>query len=151
MIPHFEKMLYDNGQLLALYAEAWSAGGHRPLFKHICERVAEWTIREMQSPLGGYYASLDADSEGEEGRFYVWTPAEVSALLEPGRIPRVFRTLPDSTGRRISKALAPAPSPTPRRSARIPGSNPAAIRRLLLSARTKLLAERRQTRPSGPR
>ena len=81
MIPHFEKMLYDNGQLLALYAEAWLASDRRPLFRHTCEHTAEWVIREMQSPLGGYYASLDADSEGEEGRFYVWDPSEATKVL----------------------------------------------------------------------
>ncbi len=89
MIPHFEKMLYDNGQLLALYAEAWAGSGRRPLFRHVCERTAEWLMREMQSPLGGYYASLDADSDGGEGRYYLWTPAEVVALLEPEEY-RVF-------------------------------------------------------------
>ena len=82
MIPHFEKMLYDNAQLLAIYAEAWALSGRRPLFKHVCERTAEWVMREMQAPSGGYYASLDADSEGSEGKYYVWTPAQVVALLD---------------------------------------------------------------------
>ncbi|MGB5305884.1 MAG: thioredoxin domain-containing protein [Gammaproteobacteria bacterium] len=81
MIPHFEKMLYDNGALLALYGEAWAATGN-PLFKRICAQTAGWVMREMQSPQGGYYSSLDADSEGEEGKFYVWTPDEVHALLD---------------------------------------------------------------------
>jgi len=80
MVPHFEKMLYDNGPLLALYADAWAASGEA-LFKHTCEQTAAWVMREMQSPEGGYYASLDADSEGEEGRFYVWTPDQVRSLL----------------------------------------------------------------------
>ena len=80
-IPHFEKMLYDNGALLALYGEAFAATGN-PLFKRIAEQTAGWVMREMQAPEGGYYSSLDADSEGEEGRFYVWTPATVRALLD---------------------------------------------------------------------
>jgi uncharacterized protein YyaL (SSP411 family) len=81
MIPHFEKMLYDNGALLALYAEAHAATGN-DLFRHVCEQTAAWVMREMQSADGGYYSSLDADSEGVEGRFYVWTPEQVRALLE---------------------------------------------------------------------
>ena len=79
-IPHFEKMLYDNGPLLALYAQAWQAT-QEPLFRTVVEETGEWLIREMQSPDGGYYATLDADSEGEEGRFYAWTPAQVRELL----------------------------------------------------------------------
>jgi len=80
MIPHFEKMLYDNGALLALYAEAHAVTGS-PLFARVCRQTAEWVMREMQAPQGGYYSSLDADSEGEEGRHYVWTPDEVRTLL----------------------------------------------------------------------
>ena len=80
MIPHFEKMLYDNGPLLGLYAEIWQATG-RALFQQTAGKTAAWVIREMQSPAGGYYSTLDADSEGEEGRFYVWQPDEVKGLL----------------------------------------------------------------------
>ena len=79
-IPHFEKMLYDNGPLLALLADAWRVS-REPLFARCAEETADWIMREMQSPEGGYYSSLDADSEHEEGKFYVWDRAEVRALL----------------------------------------------------------------------
>jgi uncharacterized protein YyaL (SSP411 family) len=81
-IPHFEKMLYDNAALLALYSDAWLVTGLR-LFEHTARGTAQWVMREMQSPAGGYYSSLDADSEHEEGKYYVWTPDEVKAALTP--------------------------------------------------------------------
>jgi len=80
MIPHFEKMLYDNGPLLSLLADAWLVTGE-PLYARCAEETAGWITREMQSPEGGYYSSLDADSEHEEGKFYVWSRDEAQSAL----------------------------------------------------------------------
>ena len=80
MIPHFEKMLYDNGPLLSVAAELHQISGDAA-FARAARETAAWVMREMQSPEGGFYSTLDADSEGEEGKFYVWTPDEVRGLV----------------------------------------------------------------------
>ena len=82
MIPHFEKMLYDNGPLLRLYADVWVIHKDEQ-FKQVAEETAAWVMREMQSPAGGYYSTIDADSEHEEGKFYVWLPEEARQCLLP--------------------------------------------------------------------
>jgi uncharacterized protein YyaL (SSP411 family) len=79
-IPHFEKMLYDNAALLGVYSDTAVATGDE-FYGNIATQMAEWTIREMQSPEGGYYSSFDADSEGEEGRFYVWDREQIRKNL----------------------------------------------------------------------
>jgi uncharacterized protein YyaL (SSP411 family) len=80
-IPHFEKMLYDNGPLLALYAQAWAATGEAS-FRRIAIATGEWMLDDMQAPGGAFYAARDADSEGAEGRYYVWRPEEVQSLVD---------------------------------------------------------------------
>ena len=81
-IPHFEKMLYDNAQLLPLYADAWLATTDVS-FRRVALETGAWVVREMQSPDGGYYSTLDADSEGHEGKFYAWDVDEIKKLLTP--------------------------------------------------------------------
>ncbi len=79
-VPHFEKMLYDNAQLMELYARGWQITGD-PLYKEIVYETHEFIQRELNSDEGGYFAALDADSEGEEGKYYIWTLAEIREIL----------------------------------------------------------------------
>ena len=78
-VPHFEKMLYDNGQLLSLYAKAYKMSSNER-YASVIDETIQWLIREMLDDSGGFYAALDADSEGEEGKFYVWTYDEMKEV-----------------------------------------------------------------------
>jgi uncharacterized protein YyaL (SSP411 family) len=80
-VPHFEKMLYDNGQLLSLYSRAYSVF-QKPMYKQVIEDTIAWLSREMLSKQGGLYSAIDADSEGEEGKFYVWTKQEIDQQFD---------------------------------------------------------------------
>ena len=79
-VPHFEKMLYDNGQLIELYSKAYRIT-KRPLYKSVVDETVQWLEREMMADRGGLYSALDADTEGEEGKFYVWSQSELSETL----------------------------------------------------------------------
>jgi uncharacterized protein YyaL (SSP411 family) len=147
MIPHFEKMLYDNGPLLALYAEAAVATGDE-FFADIAIETARWVMREMQSQAGGYYSSLDADSEGHEGKFYVWDKREVQELLSKDEY-RLFERrfglyhAPNFEGRWHLHIYEPIDKLAAAR-----GPTPEDVRRTLDSARAKLLeARERRVRP----
>ncbi len=143
-IPHFEKMLYDNGPLLRLYSDLWLTD-RQPLYARVAADTAAWVMREMQSPDGGYYSSLDADSEHEEGKFYVWTREAVQAALSAEEYAVVaphygLDTPPNFEDRfwhlRVMKPLAFL--------ARRPEHAPERLQSLLASAHAKLLALRAQ-------
>src|SRR5437016_4636551 len=82
LVPHFEKMLYDNAQLVNLYLDAWLVSGEAR-FAEVARDIIRYVLRDMTSPEGGFYSAEDADSEGKEGKFYCWTRSELARLLTP--------------------------------------------------------------------
>ncbi|MFI6576984.1 thioredoxin domain-containing protein [Nocardiopsis sp. NPDC050513] len=116
VVPHFEKMLYDNALLLRAYtrmsrrpSDAGLAGpDERPLLLRVAEETADWMVRDLRTPEGGFASSLDADTEGEEGAFYVWTPAQLREVLgdeDAEFAARVFRVTEEGTFERGASVL----------------------------------------------
>jgi uncharacterized protein len=116
LIPHFEKMLYDNALLGRAYLHGWQAFGHSR-YRRVCEETLDWMLREMRGPEGGFYSALDADSEGEEGRFYVWTPEQIREVLgeEGDRVIEFFGVTEEGNfeGRNVLHLAAGAGAPAP--------------------------------------
>jgi len=111
VVPHFEKMLYDNALLARVYGHLWRRTGD-PLARRVAHETCSWLVRELGTPEGGFAAALDADSDGEEGLFYTWTPAELTAVLgegDGGYAAQTFGVTPAGTfehGRSVLQRLA---------------------------------------------
>ena len=146
-IPHFEKMLYDNGPLLALYAQMFQISGDES-FRTVARETADWVLRDMRSADGAFYSSLDADSEGEEGRFYVWTPGQIKALVAADEYavlaPRFGLDQPSNfeEPHHNVRAWHLRVCQTVEQVAERTGQPVSTVRRLLMSGRAKLLSAR---------
>jgi uncharacterized protein YyaL (SSP411 family)/aryl-alcohol dehydrogenase-like predicted oxidoreductase len=142
LVPHFEKMLYDNAQLARVYAQAWQVTRDAG-YRRVATETLDWALREMRSERGGFFSATDADSEGEEGRFFVWTPAEVEAALGDDETARAFCAFYDVTtrGNWEGKSILHTPAPLDE-VARELDLAPAALEERLTRARATLYRTR---------
>ena len=147
LVPHFEKMLYDNAQLLRAYLHAWQINGRRE-HRQVVEETVDYVLREMTAPEGGFYSAQDADSEGEEGKFFVWTAAEIEAVLgkeEADLLGRAYGVTP--AGNFEGKTILNLKQ-TPGEIARQTGAEEGAVAERLAAARQKLfLAREKRVKP----
>src|SRR5262245_43459392 len=141
LVPHFEKMLYDNAQLVRIYAHTFTITG-TPLFKTVVEQTSDYLLRERMHREGGFYSTQDADSEGEEGRFFVWTPDEITRLLGAD-VGEIFCRVYDVTdvGNFENKNIL-HPTLTVEQASKYFRLEQSAIAALLASAKEKLFVER---------
>ena len=146
LIPHFEKMLYDNALLSGLGVHLWQATRDGEA-RRVAEETIDWVAREMTAPDGGFYSSLDADSEGQEGKFYVWSAAELDELLgaDASLVKQYYGVTPGGNFEGMNILHVPAASDDVAARARIA---PAALREALVRARHTLYdARSRRVRP----
>ena len=155
LVPHFEKMLYDQALLMIAYVEAYQATGN-PLYGAVAKEIAAYVLRDMTSPEGAFYSAEDADSEGEEGKFYVWRRSEVEAILgaeDAALYCRAYHIEPDGNWRdeatgRIPGTNIPHLDEAPAGIAKEVGIEPAALAQRLEASRQKLFqARERRVRP----
>jgi uncharacterized protein YyaL (SSP411 family) len=141
LVPHFEKMLYDNAQLPRLYLEAYQVTGDAGL-RRIAEETLDYVLRDMRDPEGGFYSATDADSEGEEGRYFVWTPAEVGRHVDPPDVDLVCRYWDISEEGNFEGKSIPHVTLSVEQVAKMFGRSPAEAASAIERARTRLLAAR---------
>ncbi len=148
LVPHFEKMLYDNALLTQLYLEAFQATGNS-FYARIAREVLEYILREMTGPEGGFFSATDADSEGEEGKFFVWTPQEIEAILGPeaGGWFCTYYDISDE-GNWEGKSIPNTPRPLERVASRL-GVPVETFRQSLEASRATLYEARRRRVPPG--
>src|SRR5438067_3695305 len=146
LVPHFEKMLYDNAQLPRLYLETFQVTGE-PWLRRIAEETLDYLLRDMRDPEGGFYSATDADSEGEEGKYFVWTPAEVARLVDARDVELVCRYWDISEEGNFDGKSIPHVTLTVEQVARTFGRSPAEGAAALERARTRLLAARGERVP----
>jgi uncharacterized protein YyaL (SSP411 family)/aryl-alcohol dehydrogenase-like predicted oxidoreductase len=148
LVPHFEKMLYDNALLTKIYLEGFQATGN-PFFARIAREILDYILREMTGPEGGFFSATDADSEGEEGKFFVWTPGEVEAILGPPEADWFCAYYDVSEeGNWEGKSIPNTPRPLERVAARL-SVGVEQLRQGLDIGRAKLYEARRQRVPPG--
>ncbi len=142
LVPHFEKMLYDNALLARVYLDAYKVTGNA-FYRRITQETLDYVLREMTDPSGGFYSTQDADSEGEEGKFFLWTPAQLEAVLgeDAELVGRYFGATEGGNfeGSNILNVPTPAHDFAPQR-----GLDVAQFEAKLLEARTRLYAAREQ-------
>jgi hypothetical protein len=149
LVPHFEKMLYDNAQLARVYLEGHQVTGD-PFYSRVAAEILDYVLREMTSAEGGFTSATDADSEGEEGRFFVWTPDEVRAALRDEEKARRFCAYYDVSerGNWEGKSI-PNTSRTGPRVAKSLGVDVEALERDVAAAKATLYESRRSRVPPG--
>jgi uncharacterized protein YyaL (SSP411 family) len=148
LVPHFEKMLYDNALLAGCYLDAWVLTKH-PLYAEVARGTLDYVLRDMTDPEGGFYSAEDADSEGEEGKFYVWTPDEIAAALGPEAAATLCRVydvteVGNFEGRNILNLSRPI-----EQEAKLLARDVGTMQAELAECRAKLLAVREKRVPPG--
>jgi len=146
LVPHFEKMLYDNALLGRAYLDAWRLTGDEDL-RAVATQTLDYMIGDLQAPEGGFYAARDADSEGEEGRFYVWTPEEVDDVLGPEEGPLFRRIYDIQAGGNFEGRSIPHLPHGLEAVANREELDPAELRERLAAARARLLERRAERVP----